>query len=171
MTDKNLAVDFATGALSPQERSDVTRQRLTDPVLDAAIVHHEAMLAPLAGVAGEIAPPFGLKDRVVAAIIASEQHQGDGKRMNAFNAGDWRVIFPGVDIKRLWPKGPKLMRCEPGSIIPAHDHDEDEYLFVVSGDFLLEGQRFRLGDQLFSPQGSRHDEGTTRTGCLLLLNV
>jgi|CXWL01.1.fsa_nt_gi hypothetical protein len=171
MTDKNLAVDFATGALSPQERIDVMRQRLSDPILDAEIDHHEAMLAPLAGVAGEIAPPLGLKDRVIAAIIAAEQGSGDGKQMNTFEAGDWRALFPGVTIKRLWPKGPKLMRCEPGSVIPAHEHDEHEHLFVVSGDFLLEGQRFRVGDHLSSPAGSRHEEGTTRTGCILLLNV
>ena len=169
MTDRNLAANFAIGALSCGERADVARQRLTDPVLDKQIEEHEAMLAPLAGVVGAMIPPPGMKARVMAAIMRSDDFQRDGKQLFAFGSGNWRNIFPGVDMKRLWATGPKLMRCAPASVIPAHDHLEHEHLVVLSGDFLLEGRRFGAGDHLSSPPGSRHDIGTTRTGCVLLL--
>ena len=169
MSDVIQAGCFAIGALSPGERADVARQRLADPVLDAQIDEREAMFAPLAGAAGDMEPPPGLKARVMAAIMTADHFQSDGKQLNAFNAGNWRNVFPGVDMKRLWAKGPKLMRCAPASIIPAHDHYEHEHLVVLSGDFLLEGRRFCTGDHLSSPPGSRHDAGTTQTGCILLL--
>ena len=169
MTDRNLAGFFALGALSPRERADVAHQRLSDPFLDAQIHQREAMLAPLAGAAGAMMPPPGMKARVMAAIMSSDDFQRDGKQLFEFGSGNWRNVFPGVDMKRLWAKGPKLMRCAPASVIPAHDHLEHEHLVVLSGDFLLEGQRFCFGDHLSSPPGSRHDMGTTRTGCVLLL--
>ena len=169
MTDRNLAGYFAIGALSHRERADVARQRRSDPALDAQIDEREAMLAPLAGVAGSMIPPPGMKARVMAAIMCSEDFHRDGKQSFQFESGNWRSVFPGVDMKRLWAKGPKLMRCAPASVIPAHDHPEHEHLVVLSGDFLLEGRRFCIGDHLSSPPGSHHDMGTTRTGCILLL--
>jgi hypothetical protein len=169
MTDRNSASYFAIGALSPRERADVARQRLSDPVLDAQIDENEAMLAPLAGVAGSMALPPGMKARVMAAIMSWDDFQHGGKRSFEFGSGNWRTVFPGVEMKRLWAKGPKIMRCAPASVIPAHDHPEHEHLVVLSGDFLLEGRRFSIGDHLSSPPGSHHDMGTTRTGCILLL--
>lgn len=169
MSDNVQVGYFAIGALSPSERAEIERRRFADPVLDAQIDEREAMFAPLAGLAGDIEPPPGLKARVVAAIMASHHSQSDGKEVNPFDAGNWRNVFPGVEMKRLWAKGPKLMRCAPASIIPAHDHRQHEHLFVVSGDFLLEGRRFSIGDHLSSPPGSHHDAGTTQTGCVLLL--
>ena len=53
---------------------------------------------------------------------------------------------------------------------PAHEHLEDEYLAVLAGDFSIEGCRYELGDYLFSPRGTRHEQGTTQSGCLLLLH-
>lgn len=170
MTDRVQAARFAIGALSPGERADVARQRLSDPVLDTMIDEHEAMFAPLAGMAGSIAPPPGLKNRVMAAVRRSGHFEGQGKLLYPFASGNWRNVFPGVDMKRLWAMGPKLMRCAPASVIPAHEHLDDEHLVVLSGDFLLEGRRFCLGDHLWSPRGSQHDVGTTETGCVLMIH-
>lgn len=170
MTDKNLAAQYAMGSLSHGERSDAERQRLSDPELDRMIDDQEAMLAPLAGMAGNVAPPPDLKGRVMAAVAQAGLFGTHGKQLYPFAAGNWRNVFPGVDMKRLWASGPKLMRCAPVSVIPAHEHFEDEHLVVLSGDFVLEGRRFCLGDHLFSPRGSRHDVGTTKTGCILLIH-
>lgn len=170
MTDKDLAARYAIGALSTGERSDAARQRLSDPALDRLIDDDEHMMAPLAAAAGDIVPPPGLKGRVMAAVALAGQFEAHGKFLHPFASGNWRNVFPGVDMKRLWAKGPKLMRCAPVSIIPAHEHAEDEHLVVLSGDFVLEGHRFCLGDHLFSPRGTRHGAGTTETGCVLLIH-
>lgn len=170
MTDRILAAQFAIGALSNGDRTDLERQRLSDPTLDAMIDDQEAMLAPLAGMAGNIPPPPGLKSRVMVAVAQAGNFEAHGKKFNSFASGNWRNVFPGVDMKRLWARGPKLMRCIPGSIIPAHDHLQHEHLVVLSGDFVLEGRRFCLGDHLSSPRGSCHGVGRTETGCILLIN-
>ena len=169
MSNRVLSAHYVIGSLSPGERADAARQRLSDPELDAQIELQEAMFSPLAGAAGWRAPPAGLKDRVMAAVAASNEFAAWGKQLQPYRGGNWRNILPGVDMKRLWAKGPKLMRCAPKSVVPAHDHDGHEHLVVLSGDFVLEGRRFALGDHLFSPAGSRHARGYTETGCILLI--
>lgn len=170
MTSRILAANFAIGALSRRERQDVARQRLSDPELDAQIDEHEAMMAPLAGVSGEIEPPPALRDRVLAAVLAADRFQSEGKLLTPLAGGNWKNVFPGIDMKRLWARGPKLMRCAPGSIVPAHEHHRVEHLVVLSGDFVLDGRRFATGDHLNSPAGSCHGAGVTSTGCILLIS-
>ncbi|MFO1239701.1 MAG: cupin domain-containing protein [Sphingomonadaceae bacterium] len=170
MTDISLSDKFAIGLLSPAERADVARQRLYDPELDRMIDDAEAALSPFAGMAGCARPPAGLKDRVLNAVQQVQIGEAEGKHYYPFVSGSWRKIFPGVDMKELWVSGPKLLRCAPISVIPAHHHHHDEYLAVLAGDFTIEGTRFGQGDCLFSPQGTRHNEGTTESGCVLLLH-
>ena len=170
MTDKLLPEQFAIGLLSPRERADATRQRLCDAELDLAINNLEATLSPLAGMAGCIEPPAGLRGRVLNAVSKTHSNEAQGKLHQPFVSGAWRNVFPGVDVKQLWASGPKLLRCAPISAIPAHEHLEDEYLAVLAGDFSIEGCRYELGDYLFSPRGTRHEQGTTQSGCLLLLH-
>lgn len=170
MTDISLSDKFAIGLLSPAERADIARQRLYNPKLDRMIDVAEATLAPLAGMAGCVSPPAGLKSRVLDAARQVQIGETDGKQYYPFVSGSWRKIFPGVEIKQLWVSGPKLLRCAPISVIPAHDHHNDEYLAVLAGDFTIEGTRFGQGDCLFSPRGTRHNEGTTESGCVLLLH-
>lgn len=169
MTDISLPGYFAIGALSPRERADVARQRRSDPQLDAQINAYEGMFAPLAGKAGDMEPPPELKARIMAAIMAPDHFKADGKQLNAFGAGKWSKPYPGVEVKRLWTEGPVLVRCAPAAIIPAHEHRAHEHLVILSGDYLLEGQRLNVGDHLSSPPGSRHDAGVTQTGCILLV--
>lgn len=169
MIDASLSDKFAIGLLSPAERADVVRQRQYDPELDRMIDDIEAALSPLAGMAGCTTPPAGLKNRVLNAARLIQTSEAEGKSYFPFASGPWRKIFPGVDVRELWVSGPKLLRCAPISVIPAHHHHHDEYLAVLSGDFTIEGTRFGQGDCLFSPRGTRHDEGTTESGCVLLL--
>lgn len=169
MIDTSLPDQFAIGLLSQKERADILRQRLCDSELDSMIDNVEAALSPLAGMAGCIKPPAGLRNRVLDAVGQARAMDAQGKEYHSFASGAWRKIFPGVDVKYLWACGPKLLRCAPISVIPAHDHSKDEYLAVLAGDFTIEGCRFGLGDCLFSPRGTRHEEGTTESGCMLLL--
>lgn len=170
MNKDMLPEKFVFGLLSAGERADAVRARLCDADLDREVENLEMAYSSLAGMAGSIDPPAALKNRVMDAV--SRSRDGEAKRIfyHPFASGRWRKLFPGVEIRRIWQGGPKLLRCAPASVIPAHDHDEDEYLTVLVGDFLVDGYRFGLGDHLFSPQGTRHGEGTTQDGCVLLLH-
>jgi anti-sigma-K factor RskA len=63
-----LAAEYALGTLDAEERRAVERRLSTDPDLRRAVDAWEARLAPLAGAAPEVAPPAGLRDRVLARI-------------------------------------------------------------------------------------------------------
>jgi hypothetical protein len=163
----DIARDYVLGALSPAERAEVRRARLTDPVLDSEIESLEAQLAPLTGMAGEVAPPPRLLGRVMAAIEA-EQAEFGGKTALPAREGKWLRYRAGIQAKRLWNKRTIMLRCQPGAILPAHRHDEDEHIVVISGDFVV-GRSFGPGDYHLSRAGSRHGDAFTRTGCLLLV--
>lgn len=169
MSNIVLSVQFSIGALTAGERADVAQRRLSDRGLDASIDALDAMMAPLAGAAGRRAPPMDLKERVMAAVAVSGEYEKFGKQLNSFESGKWLNILPGIGIKRLWANGPLMMRCAPDAVIPGHEHEGPEHLVVVSGDFVLEGRRFAFGDHLFSPAGTRHEAGYTKTGCVLLI--
>lgn len=168
MTRDELALDFAMGALSPLEREAVMRDRLTDPLLDAAIRAQEAELSPLTGLAGTRAPSPGLFDAITAAIDREQVAFAD-KIVVPFEQGAWRPQGPGIATRELWTPRTLLMRCEPGAVIRAHDHAETENLVVVSGDLVIGGRLFRTGDWHSAPPGSHHDDIHTENGCVLLI--
>ena len=83
--------------------------------------------------------------------------------------GKWLRYRPGVEAKRLWNRRTIMLRCRPGAVLPAHDHDEDEHIVVISGDFVVGGRSFGPGDYHRSLAGNAHGDAFTRGGCLLLV--
>jgi anti-sigma factor ChrR (cupin superfamily) len=166
--NRDTAFEFAAGALSAAERSQVETARRSDPELDAEIDRIEAQLAPLTGLAGEEPPPHTLFDRIATAIQASAQAL-DGKTALEFREGRWLRYRPGIRCKRLWNRNTILLSCRPGAVLPAHDHELDEHIVVISGDFVVGGRTFRAGDYHHAPAGSRHADAFTRGGCVLMV--
>jgi hypothetical protein len=144
------------------------RARLSDPILDDEIEALEAQLAPLTGAAGNAAPPADLLDRIVEALEI-EQREHEGKFSQEAREGRWFPYKPGILAKRLWNRRTIMLRCRPGARIPPHDHDQDEQIVVISGDFVVGGRTFGAGDCHCSPKGNAHGEIFTRGGCLLLV--
>jgi quercetin dioxygenase-like cupin family protein len=166
--NEEIARDFVLGSLSPAERAEVRRARLSDAELDEAIERLEAQLAPLTGLAGEVAPPPGLLDRVTDAV-AAERGEFQGKDALEAGEGRWLRYRPGIQARRMWNRRTIMLRCRPGAVLPAHEHGEDEHIVVISGDFVVGGRVFGAGDYHHSPRGVRHGDAFTRTGCLLLV--
>ncbi|MCW3848049.1 cupin domain-containing protein [Sphingomonas sp. LB-2] len=165
---KDLARDFVFGNLSPGERGEVARARLSNAELDAEIREFEAQLAPLTGAAGDIPPPPALFDRIIDAIDEHDRELA-GKTAQGIDEGIWLPWLPGIEARRMWTPRTVMLRCQPGAVLPAHDHDEDEHIIVVSGDFVVGGRTFRAGDYHCSPKGNPHGNAFTRGGCLLLI--
>lgn len=168
MLKKELARDFVLGSLSPEARDQVARARLSDRALDEEIAAMEAQLAAMTGAAGEAEPPAGLFERIAAAIAAHDR-EFDGKAVETASEGRWLRYKPGIEAKRMWTRRTVMLRCQPGAVLPAHHHDADEHIIVVSGDFVVGGRSFGSGDYLWSPKGSPHADAFTRGGCLLLV--
>jgi anti-sigma factor ChrR (cupin superfamily) len=168
MTREEKAQGYVLGSLSPLERDEVARARLSDPALDAAIAELERGLAPLTALAGTRPPSAGLFDRVAAAI-RQERAELAGKAVERCADGDWQPYAPGIEWKPLWSSDTCMLRCQPGAVLAPHDHARHEHLLVLSGDLSIGGRTLSTGDYHLAPAGTGHGAIGTRTGCLLLV--
>jgi quercetin dioxygenase-like cupin family protein len=87
---------------------------------------------------------------------------------------DWRRFLPGIEVKLLHVDAvhgmqTALWRMAPGSRIPAHPHSQDEECFLLEGSLEHRGQRYRAGDYMLAPAGSRHSAISSPEGALMLI--
>lgn len=61
-----------------------------------------------------------------------------------------------------------LVRCEPGITYPHHQHAEGEEIFMVEGDFDIDGEVYVAGDYIYSAHSSIHSPSTTN-GCVFFV--
>ena len=90
------------------------------------------------------------------------------------NEGKWIEILPNVEKKILNRDANTgiesyLLRMQPGSTLPVHDHDTDELCYVIEGELSFGDLHLKAGDYHFARKGSRHKPVTTATGTLLFL--
>lgn len=144
----------------------------TLPGTDPTVSHEDAdrALAVLAEIAPAVAPPEDMFSRITGALDHEAAQSIVTRRADE---GDWREVAPGVWMKTL-SRGAQtgrmfLLRCEPGSVIPGHRHDNEEHVFVLAGEFEMAGTTVRAGDAQYAPGGTDHPDLHTRDGCLLLL--
>ncbi len=63
-----------------------------------------------------------------------------------------------------------LVRYDPGSEFPAHDHPDGEEIFVLEGVFSDEHGNWAAGTYLLNPEGFRHAP-FSKNGCLLFVKL
>jgi quercetin dioxygenase-like cupin family protein len=62
-----------------------------------------------------------------------------------------------------------MTRMDPDSMIPAHYHTKaDETVYVLSGQFIEDGEAYEQGAFFVGPAGTHHGPHTTEGGCVLL---
>jgi anti-sigma factor ChrR (cupin superfamily) len=164
---------WAAGALSYAEVASLKARLKRDPVLAAKTREWEEALAPLAAHAGEIAPPADLLDKIEARIDAQAKLESMSRTLRA-NEGEWILLVPGVRFKELHRNAALnrwtiLVDAEPGAAFPAHEHTQDEEIFVISGDLAFGDVDLGPGDFHFSPKGSLHAAHRTRAGCRCII--
>lgn len=75
---------------------------------------------------------------------------------------EWeKTSFPGISVKTLLLDKPSglltaLIRMEPGSILPDHEHILIEQTFVIKGHLVCSEGECKAGDFVWRPAGSRH---------------
>jgi len=84
----------------------------------------------------------------------------------------WQPFRPGVDIYRIYGDGQQgpaaaLLRYQPGSRVPEHEHTGFEHIFVLSGSQTDRNGEHRAGTLVVNPPGTRHDV-VSEGGCLVL---
>ena len=80
----------------------------------------------------------------------------------------------GVSLAPLLPNGKgggsALLRFEPGSRFPSHDHPGGEEVYVIEGSLRIGGHMLQAGDYLWTPPGGIHDAESER-GCVIFLTA
>jgi quercetin dioxygenase-like cupin family protein len=64
-----------------------------------------------------------------------------------------------------------LLRMEPGSVIPPHDHIVDEESIMLEGDAMIGELPLLAGDYHFAPKGSKHEMVRSQSGCLVFVRT
>jgi anti-sigma factor ChrR (cupin superfamily) len=76
------------------------------------------------------------------------------------------VTFQSLRYDRETKAGAVLIKMEPGTSYPAHEHTKGEDVFIVEGELIVGKERFPKGTYLYSPPGSVHTPRTEK-GCVL----
>jgi quercetin dioxygenase-like cupin family protein len=98
----------------------------------------------------------------------------NGKIVVSARDGGWEPSrIPGVSFRLLHPAkernaGTFLVKMEPGTRYPPHEHPGGEEVFVVAGSMTVGGEDLSDGDYLYTPPGGAHDASTTN-GCVFLV--
>ena len=123
--------------------------------------------------AGAIEPPSDLLGKIEARIDARTKLEAMSRTLRA-NEGEWIALSPGVRFKELHRNAACgrrtiLVDAEPGATFPSHEHEQDEEIFMISGDISFGDVELGPGDFYFSPKGSLHAAHRTRAGCRCII--
>ena len=80
----------------------------------------------------------------------------------------------GVSLSPLLPNGrgggSALLRFDPKSKFPAHNHPGGEEVYVIEGSLRIGSHTLRAGDYLWTPPGGVHD-AESEEGCVIFLTA
>lgn len=178
MDPRDLAALYAAGALEP---SEVAAFEARVAAGDGAYVEALAEVRPAldAMLRGfEVAPPSAeLSDAVMARVrahAAGTDHDASvlvSRREHI----QWRATgLPGVKSHTLLAdkknnRRTVLLKMEPGSYIPDHDHAGIEEVMVLEGDLSIGSIKLGPRDYFCAQAGARHGEPRTEHGCIALV--
>ncbi len=166
---------WAAGALTAPEHAALKDRLKRDPELAAKAREWEDALAPLAALAPNVAAPAGLFEKIEARLDSRLRLETLSRTLRA-DTGDWIKVSPGMRVKLLhrnveMGRQTVLLDIEPGAVYPAHAHEQDEEIFMISGDLAIGAEELGPGDFHVSPKGSRHPPATTRAGCRCIVSM
>jgi anti-sigma factor ChrR (cupin superfamily) len=184
----SLASLYVIGMLTEDERSDFERHLEEGcAICNSEVESASAALGALAGSAGS-PQPSGMRERFQARLNKEESVMKDstdhgillreaGVVISRTESMQWRPgPFPGVWIKPLYldqqqQRATSLVRMDPGTRYPSHRHNSAEEVFLLDGDFVVEGQVMRPGDYCHAQPASVHLESYTNAGCMFIISA
>jgi anti-sigma factor ChrR (cupin superfamily) len=82
------------------------------------------------------------------------------------------TLADGVTVKNLGKakgRAMQLVRFEPGAVFPTHQHDGPEFIFMLEGEAVQNGQVLTAGWAGVAEQGTVDERFRSDKGCLFLL--
>jgi anti-sigma factor ChrR (cupin superfamily) len=119
-----------------------------------------------------VAPPASVRSQILNTIRNVPQNSLTVRE----EEGRWKAILPGVDMKRLSRDQKRgtvtvLLRFQPGSTLPEHDHHGNEQTYVLEGSCCIGSVGLAKGDFHQVDAGEHHGTVISKEGCTLLLVV
>jgi len=124
-----------------------------------------------------VAPVLPPADRNAALRARLIERVGGGQpRFVTVRSADgrWQALLPNVAIKILHDDGAMqafLLRLDPGAVLPAHNHTQDEMCVVLEGSVRLGDIEVSAGDYHFAHAGTLHGDVVSATGAVLFLRT
>lgn len=81
-------------------------------------------------------------------------------------------MTPGVEVRNVAETDGlelQIVRMAPGAGFPAHRHDSPEFIYILEGELLQNGERLGPGWASVSGAGTADQDVHTETGCTFLL--
>ncbi len=149
----------------------------------------DPLLGSLALAAPEAEPSADLFDRLRARIREEAPPEApalpwmvwgsdatDDVSFRSESDGEWEATpIPGIEVRRLYVDASvrryaMMVRMQPGTSFPAHDHDGPEECVVLEGDLSIGERTMHAGDFMYAPTGSHHEVHSTEGGCVIILS-
>jgi anti-sigma factor ChrR (cupin superfamily) len=181
--ERNNDLSILLACLGMPDDSSAAEVPGTRPDLADRAQRGDETLGTLASLVPAVEPPEGLFEAIEAEIDALPSTPIETLRADE---GEWvkwadqawkKMLFGDKIWKKILSadsatgKSVYLLRCEAGAIIPAHKHARDEHVFVIEGEFVVDGAVVKAGDSQISRAGSIHPEIRSATGCLVLVHA
>ena len=173
MTDHEIATGYVLGTLGSAEREAARIRAVEDLAFGRLVEQWERRFAPLA-LGSEVAPPPGLLDKIEAKIRESGVEL-PGTVTRRADAGEWTDAGPGLRIKMLNQiagigRQTFMAELSPGAEYTDHDHDQDEEIYMISGDLIIGDVVLKAGDFHVAYAGKHHPVHRTVSGCLCIIS-
>ena len=173
MPDFELATGYVLGTLEAGERDQARIRATEDRAFGALVAEWEQRLAPLALGEGAVPPPGLLA--AIEARIAQAGVELPGTHTLRAGAGEWIDAGPGLRTKtlnRIEALGRHTFMAElaPGGCYSDHDHDQDEEIYMISGDLIIGELVLQAGDFHVARAGRHHPAHRTKNGCLCIIS-
>ncbi|MGB9429673.1 MAG: cupin domain-containing protein [Gammaproteobacteria bacterium] len=113
---------------------------------------------------------------IVITLWVNEMIQLDDGKLLCLSCDDlpWKAstFAAGVSVKDVAVTGDlemQIVRFEPGTRLPLHEHELPEFIYVLEGELIVAGQRLRRGWASIASSGSVHTDVHSDTGCIFVL--
>lgn len=176
---RDQAALYSLGLMEDSEIKPYERHLANCPLCrDEARGAVELLTTVTEAAAPEVAPPVGLKQKLLARIAepAVEPSPKNAGLILRATEGRWRKTFPGIEARRLFVDPitnsvTSLVRVAAGAIYPAHIHKGLEHLYVLDGEIVFDDHTLSTGDYEVRTPETKHSSATTAPGedCLLLV--
>ena len=98
----------------------------------------------------------------------------DGLSVLRTSEMEWKLVAKGLSVKVLFDDSARnmtttIVRLDPETFYPAHQHKGIEEVFILQGELRVEGVQLRAGDFCLSQPDTVHQGSYSKSGCTMVV--